>query len=181
MRRWCIHSIVTALTPSELTRLHAAYADGLFRYFWAAAGSVADAEDLVQEFFVKLARTGAAVRAVSCERAWLFRVARHLVTDWHRRRTRRAEVPGEEALALLEYGAAGDDPDAAALAREMAAALAQLPPEQRTAAQLRLWEGLSLAEIAEIQAVPLQTAASRLRYALQRLRTLLQPLYSELQ
>ncbi len=171
---------MTSLTPAELTRLHTAHADGLFRYFWAAAGSVADAEDLVQEFFVKLARTGAGVRGARCERAWLYTVARHLAADWHRRRVRRAEVPAEEALALLEYGGPQDDPDAAALARELAAALASLPAEQRTAAQLRLWEGLSLQDIAEVQGVPLQTAASRLRYALQRLRTLLQPLYSEL-
>ena len=76
---------------------------------------------------------------------------------------------------------AADDPDAAFLARELSAALARLPEDQRTTAQLRLWENLSLQQIADIQQVPLQTAASRLRYALQRLRTLLQPLYSEYQ
>jgi len=172
---------VTSLTAPELKRLHAAYADGLFRYFWASTGRVCDAEDLVQEFFVKLARNGEAVKKAQCEKAWLFAVARNLAVDWHRRHTRRAEVPAEEDLALLEYGGSSDDPDAAFLARELSAALARLPEDQRTAAQLRLWENLSLQEIADIQQVPLQTAASRIRYALQSLRSFLQPLYSELQ
>ena len=168
------------LTTAELHRLHATYADGLFRYFWAAAGRVCEAEDLVQEFFVKLARSGAALREAGCEKAWLFASARNFAADWHRRCQRRGEVVLEEEVALLEYGGAADDPDAAFLARELAAALAKLPEEQRTAAQLRFWEDLSLQQIADIQDVPLQTVASRLRYALQRLRVLLQPLYSEL-
>ena len=172
---------MTTLTAPELTRLHTAHADGLFRYFWSATGRVCEAEDLVQEFFVKLARTGAAIRQVDCERAWLFSAARNFATDWHRRQVRRAEVPAGDDLALLAYGGAADDPDAAFLARELSAALARLPEDQRTTAQLRLWENLSLQQIADIQQVPLQTAASRLRYALQRLRTLLQPLYSEYQ
>lgn len=173
---------MTTLTAPELTRLHAAHADGLFRYFWASTGRVCEAEDLVQEFFVKLARTGAAVRHADCEKAWLFTAARHLAIDWHRRHHRRAEVPADDDdLALLEYHGSTADPDSAFLARELAAALARLPEDQRTAAQLRLWENLSLQQIADIQSVPLQTAASRLRYALQRLRVLLQPLYSELQ
>lgn len=170
------------LSAAELTRLHAAHADGLFRYFWAATGRVCEAEDLVQEFFVKLARSGAAVLRAENERAFLFTAARNLATDHHRRRQRRAEVPADDDdLALLEYHGPTDDPDSAYLARALAAALARLPEDQRTAAQLRLWENLSLQQIADIQAVPVQTAASRLRYALQRLRTLLQPLYSELQ
>ena len=172
---------MTPLTAPELKRLHAAHADGLFRYFWASTGRVCDAEDLVQEFFVRLARSGGGLRTAQCEKAWLFTTARNLAIDWHRRHYRRAEVPAEEDLALLEYGGTSDDPDAAFLARELTAALARLPEEQRTAAQLRLWEDLSLQEIADIQQVPLQTAASRIRYALQSLRISLQPLYSELQ
>ena len=58
---------------------------------------------------------------------------------------------------------------------------AQLFDEQRTVAQLKLWEGLTFEEIAEAQDIPMNTAASRYRYALDKLRTLLRPIYGELQ
>ena len=56
-----------------------------------------------------------------------------------------------------------------------------LPDDQRTVVQLRLWDGLTFEEIAEAQGIPLNTAASRYRYGLEKLRTLLRPLYKELQ
>lgn len=50
----------------------------------------------------------------------------------------------------MEPACAGVDPDAAFLGREMLAALSSLPSDQREAAALRLWEGLSLREIANL-------------------------------
>ncbi len=47
--------------------------------------------------------------------------------------------------------------------------------------QLKLWDGLTFEEIAEAQKIPLNTAASRYRYGLDKLRTLLRPIYEELQ
>lgn len=73
-----------------------------------------------------------------------------------------------------------EDPDAAALERRIARALAMLPDEQRVAVHLHLWEGLTFREIAEIQEVPLPTVTSRYRYGITALRATLQPLYSEL-
>ena len=181
IRRFVKLTSVTSLTAPELKRLHAAYADGVFRFFWASTGRVCDAEDLVQEFFVKLARHGAGVLLATNERAWIFATARNLAIDWHRREARLAVSSYEEGPHQLEFKDTNEDPDAAYLARELSAALARLPEEQRTAAQMRLWENLSLQEIAEIQNVPLQTAASRIRYALKALRTQLQSLYSEFQ
>jgi RNA polymerase sigma-70 factor (ECF subfamily) len=73
------------------------------------------------------------------------------------------------------------DPDALALARCFAQAMKSLPAEQRTIVQLKLWDGLTFEEIAEAQKIPLNTAASRYRYGLDKLRTLLRPIYEELQ
>ncbi len=168
-----------SLTALDLQRLHTAYADGVFRYFWTATGHVTDAEDLVQEFFVKLATHGRAILTAQIERAWIFTVARKLTLDWHRRHQRRPQCdasadPTDLILTTTE------DPDAALLGNELLLALASLPPDQRVVAELRLWEGLSLREIAESQSIPLQTVASRLRYALDKLRSKLQHLYSEI-
>ena len=63
----------------------------------------------------------------------------------------------------------------------METALNELPAEQRTVAQLKLWDGLTFDEIARAQGIPLNTAASRYRYAIDKLRALLRPLYEEIQ
>jgi RNA polymerase sigma-70 factor (ECF subfamily) len=73
-----------------------------------------------------------------------------------------------------------DDPDQAEMAKRLTQALAGLPLEQRSVAQLKLWDGLTFEEIAEVQGIPLNTAASRYRYALEKLRSELRPLYDEL-
>jgi RNA polymerase sigma-70 factor (ECF subfamily) len=67
-----------------------------------------------------------------------------------------------------------------ALASHVAAALRSLPEEQRSVAHLKLWGGLTFEEIAHTQNIPLNTAASRYRYAIEKLRTLLRPIYEEL-
>lgn len=153
----------------------------MFRYFWAATGHVPDAEDLVQEFFVKLAKTGMDLESLLQEKAWVFAIARNLTLDWHRRSARRprATFQCEDFLTPVLEPAA--DPDAAFLGREMIAALEELPVEQRLVVQMKLWEGFTLREIAENQDIPLQTAASRLRYAVDRLRQRLRHLYNEIQ
>ena len=45
---------------------------------------------------------------------------------------------------------------------------------------MKLWHGLTFEQIAETQQIPLNTAASRYRYALEKIRGLLKPLYDEL-
>jgi RNA polymerase sigma-70 factor (ECF subfamily) len=55
-----------------------------------------------------------------------------------------------------------------------------LPPEQRSIAHLKLFDEMTFEEIAHSQGIPLNTAASRYRYALEKLRTLLRPIYEEL-
>jgi len=167
------------LSLAELERLHALYADGVARFFCLNTGSRYEAEDLVQEFFAKLARNAARCADPAKERGWIFTAARNLAIDWHRKKTDR---PAKFSPAGIPPGPSCNaaDPDAAYLGSEILAALSTLPASQREAASLRLWEGLSLREIATIQEVSLQTVASRLRYAIARLQEQLQSLYSEI-
>ena len=60
------------------------------------------------------------------------------------------------------------------------AALGELPAEQRAVVHLKLWEGLTFEQIAELLDLPLNTAASRYRYGLDKLRQRLRPLYDEI-
>jgi RNA polymerase sigma-70 factor (ECF subfamily) len=58
--------------------------------------------------------------------------------------------------------------------------LASLPAEQRAVVHLKLWEGLTFEEIAVALEIPLNTAASRYRYGVDKLRQHLRPLYEEM-
>lgn len=161
-----------------LPELYDAHAAGLFHYFSSFTGAEADAKDLLQELFIKLGRQ-AVPQGIANMRAWLLRLAHHQAIDWLRRHQvrRRAE---EAAHGPGEAFAPQDDPDQAELARRLTRALALLPVEQRSVAQLKLWDGLTFDEIAEVQGIPLNTAASRYRYALEKLRGELRPLYDEM-
>lgn len=167
------------MTDCELERLYDAHASGLFHYLVTFTKTEADARDLLQELFIKLAR-GAAREAVQSERAWVFRLAHNLAVDWLRRRKVRWDTE-ERLLRELSGGhQLAHDPDARVFAERFAEAMRTLPEEQRTVMQLKLWDELTFEEIAEAQGIPLNTAASRHRYALEKLRTLLRPLYEEL-
>jgi len=72
------------------------------------------------------------------------------------------------------------DPDEQAFRSALAEALGELPPEQRAVVHLKLWEGLTFEAIAEALQIPLNTAASRYRYGLDKLREHLRPLYDEI-
>ncbi len=159
-----------------LPELYDAHAAGLFHYFNSFTGGEADAKDLLQELFIKLARQ-AIPHGIANMRAWLLRLAHHQAIDWLRKHQVRRRA---EEAAPPEMFAVHEDPDQAELAKRLTAALALLPLEQRSVAQLKLWDGLTFEEIAEVQGIPLNTAASRYRYALEKLRSELRPLYDEL-
>ncbi len=76
--------------------------------------------------------------------------------------------------------APASEPDEAAFREALSAALGDLPADQRTVVHLKLWEGLTFEQIAELLGIPLNTAASRYRYGLDKLRERLRPLYDEI-
>lgn len=125
------------------------------------------AEDVVQEAFVRFWK--ARPRATD-PTAYLFACVRTCALE--SLRTRQRNQRRERIVARPE----GDSPlfEAGLLARErqqaIEQALAHLPAEQREVVVLKLWAGLSFPAIGEALGIPANTAASRYRYALERLR-----------
>ena len=72
------------------------------------------------------------------------------------------------------------DADERSFRESLSAALTELPAEQRAVVHLKLWEGLTFERIAELLDIPPNTAASRYRYGLDKLRERLRPLYDEI-
>ncbi len=162
-----------------LERLYDEEAEGLYRYVLALAGRQEVAKDLLQDVFVKIANGGVSLAGVRDVRAYLFRVARNLFIDRGRREERGRER-GERWGREFGLEAREPDPDQKALVAWLEDGLAELPEEQRSAVVLHLWDGMSFAEIGEICEVSSNTAASRYRYGIDKIRRRLRPLYEEI-
>lgn len=162
-----------------LERLYDAHAPALYAFALDLTRHEADAADVLQEIFCRLAARPALLRGVHHERAFLLRMVYTRVVDAARRRTVRQNFADREKAAPPFAEAA--DPDEAAFRESLAAALAELPDDQRAVVHLKLWQSLTFAQIADALAIPPNTAASRYRYGLDKLRTLLRPLYEEIQ
>ena len=106
-------------------------------------------------------------------------MARNAVIDRSRRDSSwrdRGERWGKE-MGLV---AASADPDEGEFVRWLEGALAELPEEQRSVVVMHLWEGMTFAEIGEVCGISGNTAASRCRYGLDKMRGQLRPLYEEI-
>ena len=111
----------------------------------------------VQDCWVSILRGIGGLRDPARFAPWAFGILRRRCADAIRRHT-------------ADRSRDGGEPDQA---QAIARAMAELPPDQRLAAQLFFVEGLTLAEIAEVQQVPEGTAKSRLFHARRRLKAAL--------
>ena len=164
----------------ELERLYDEHAPALFAFLLNLTRNEDDTRDCLQETFVKLARNPALLDGVRNERAFLLRLAHNQAVDTMRRRDARDRHLSRLAEESVGLFAATGDADEATFRRQVAASLAELPHEQRAVVHLKLWEGLTFEQIAETLDIPQNTAASRYRYGIDKLRSRLRPLYEDL-
>jgi RNA polymerase sigma-70 factor (ECF subfamily) len=134
----------------------------------------------LQEVFIKLARQPTVLHGVRGERAFLLRLAHNAAIDRIRRRETRERNHEQLAAELGSVFAPSSDPDEQAFRNALARALDELPAEQRAIVHLKLWEGMTFDAIANLLGIPPNTAASRYRYGLDKLRERLRPLYEEI-
>ncbi len=137
----------------------------LYRQALWHLGRPADAEDVVQDVLTAFSQRGARLEAIVEPAPYLRRMIHRACQDLARARARRREE-AIDACLLLPARESG----AAAASVDLERALAALPAEQREAVYLHTYLGLSFRELGEVQGVPTQTAASRHRLALERLR-----------
>lgn len=145
------------------------YQDELYTMALRLLGAPADAADVVQETFLRAYMHLPTLRALSV-RGWLFRVAVNAARDVQRRAVRRPADPLEDRDGkVLELPSTEEGPEAAAEARERAAAIREvllgLPVDYRVAVVLRDVNDLTYEEIAEVIHAPLGTVKSRISRA----------------
>lgn len=138
--------------------------------FLARLGAGSDAQDLAQDTFVRFYRHLGTYRPGAKFTTYLFTIARHAWIDHNRRRTREslAATPTDHELEIEQMLAPTGEPDGLQL--DTAEALARLSPKLREVLILRIMEGFTNEEAAEILGVPAGTVKSRLHLGLRELR-----------
>jgi RNA polymerase sigma factor (sigma-70 family) len=150
-----------------------------------------DAEDILQDVFYALVEANRLLMPIDHVTGWLFRVARNRITDLFRKKRpeRFSDVVfADEDDELRQFEDLLPSPDAGpealyarhVLLEELAAAIDELPEEQRAVFVAHELDGRSFKEIARDTGVNVNTLLSRKRYAVLRLRERLQSIYDEL-
>ena len=152
--------------PEALERLLRGVQPSLDRYVRRLVGPT-DADDVVQEVLVSIARKLTWLAEPRLFRAWMFRIASRAAFAQLRRQRRRAEQPLD--VDAMEGLAAPDVPPPEELLRELLDS-EQLTATSRAVLVLHFQEELPLAEVAAILEIPLGTAKSRLAFGLRALR-----------
>jgi RNA polymerase sigma-70 factor, ECF subfamily len=152
---------------ADIERLYEQHGRVLLAYACSFVHSVAEGEDIVHQVFTRLLRGDVVITGPAL--AYLCRAVRN--TALNQRRTRHRETALDDEVRWLE-APAGLEEAALAIERSMV----QLPVEQREVVILHIWGGLTFSEIADTLAISANTAASRYRYALGKLREALKPL-----
>lgn len=173
------HSRVLCLTEEtptldqEVTQLFEQLKGSVYRYLVALFGNPAEAEEIVQEAFLRLYRLLRAGQSVRDVRSWIFRVSHNLAVD--QQRGRRFISPVEPSF-WDEFSQhrpdARPNPEQTLIFQEkqekLEAILVQLSPQQRQCLLLRV-EGFRHREIAEILAVTVPTVTESLRRCIKKL------------
>jgi len=134
----------------DLEWLYDEHAQTLFAFLVNFTRNETDTHDLLQELFVKLARKPYLLEDVQDQRAFLLRLAHNLAIDLIRRRGTREQNYERMAQETASVFGRSTDPDEQMFRNALSDALGGLPAEQRAVVHLKLWEGLTFEQIAEL-------------------------------
>jgi RNA polymerase sigma-70 factor (ECF subfamily) len=153
------------------------HGDAAFSLAYRMCGRRATAEDVVQEAFVSLWRSGARYdRARGSVRSWVLTVVHNRAIDMFRRdATRTSHDVSDEGLAERMPAAERTEVEVERRdeAQQVRTALGSLPEEQRQVIELAYFGGFSHAQIADMLKLPAGTVKGRMRLGLTKLRVLL--------
>lgn len=160
----------------ELYRRHSR---GLYSFLAWRAPRREWADEIAQDSWASLHHARTHYQPEASFRTYLYQIARNRLIDLLRQQqvllATDLELDSMDSLECQNDAACGaTSPESALeskrLADDLHAAIRGLPAEQREALVLQQFNGMSLEEIAELSAVPVETVKSRLRYAMRKLR-----------
>jgi RNA polymerase sigma-70 factor (ECF subfamily) len=150
--------------------------DAVYRFAFRLTGSAPDAEDLVQETFLRAYRSWERYEPGTRAKSWLFTICRNAFLRQRQHDSRRVEVMQQAVRdnggndlgpdTVLFMPAYQQDPEGtfffSVIDRRILEMIGRIPPDFREVVLLSDLEGLSYAEIAELLVVPIGTVKSRL-------------------
>ena len=158
------------LNARGVRRLCDQHGPALVAYACSFLTDAAAAEDVVHQVFLRL--LSAEIAMPDLPVAYVYRAFRNAALN--ARRSRQRDAPLDSNGAVFERR---DGNRESGLALQQA--LTELPEEQREVVVMRVWSGMTLEEVAAASGAPINTVASRYRYALEKLREKLQPYRKE--
>jgi RNA polymerase sigma-70 factor, ECF subfamily len=170
--------LIAARDADALEVVYDRHGGAAYSLAYRIVGERAAAEDVVQEAFISIWRSGARYdRARGSVRAWTLGIVRNRAIDLLRKESGRSPKLAAGGEELLERSPAEELTDTEALrretAREVRGAIKDLPDEQSRVIQLAYFGGFSHSEIAEMLNEPLGTVKGRMRLGMDKIRATL--------
>lgn len=162
--------------PAALGGLYDLTATRLVRYATTLAGNQHDAEDAVQSALVKVAAQPGRLRDAGQPWHYLLRMVRNEALVILRRKKLWAPISNLTDLVTRHFV---DDAEREDESRAVWKALRRLPREQSEVVVLKIWEDMTFGQIGDLLGISGSTAASRYRYAIEKLSHRLKPSESE--
>ena len=159
--------------PAAVELMWNRYADDLFAYLLVVLCSRHDAEDVLQTVFVKIAQKRYRLAKALNLDAYVYKIARNEASRFISRRKRERKVKSlEESWLIVPEG----HKELNDLSEELQTALARLPQQQREVIVMKIYRQKTFLEISRLLGLSQNTAASRYRYGMEKLRILLENL-----
>lgn len=159
---------MTGKFEKEFDRVWARTAGKMRGYMFCACGSWADADDLVQDCYLRALQGWGQFDGRGSRKSWLFGIARRTCADWFRQKRREGIAVGLEILD--KPGRSYSERQCADEIEAVWEAVKGLNAEQGEVVHLRFAAGLSYAEMAQTLEIPLGTVRSRLHRGLRAVR-----------
>lgn len=153
---------------TEFERAWVQSASKVRAYMFCVCGNWADADDLLQDCYLRALRGWGRFNGRASRQAWLFGIAKRTYADWLRRKRREGVVVGSENLDRFSE-VVFDKPNTIQI-ETVWDTIKALKAEQREVIHLRFAAGLSYAEIAQTLGIPIGTVRSRLHRGLRAVR-----------
>jgi RNA polymerase sigma-70 factor (ECF subfamily) len=157
--------------PAAVELMWERYANDLLAFLQSVLCSRHDAEDVLQTVFVRIVRKRHRLAGARRLDSYVYGIARNEASRMlgRRKRERTAKVANESWLIVPESRREPAD-----LAEQLQAALARLPQPQREVIVMKIYRQKTFLEISRLLGLSQNTAASRYRYGMEKLRTLLE-------
>lgn len=157
---------------SAFTTIVNKYRTPLFRLGLKLIGNLSQVDDIVQDTFIKVYKSLGSFQGRSSFKSWLYQIFMN---------TLRNSLRGKKMLPIdnmnIKIDFSGDrDIQRAQIAHTLEQAIRTLPPKQKMAVSLRIYEDLSFDEVSQIMQCPYDTAKANFRHGLLKLKALLEHL-----